>query len=195
MNLFFTISSLFFIGSVLGWVMELIYRRFISEDNPERKWINPGFCKGPYLPMYGCGLCVLYFFTNFESLNILNNVYWNRIIFLFVMILSMTIIEYIGGIVSLKIFKVRLWDYRNNWGNIQGIICPKYTLIWATLVIVYFFIHNYILCLLKLLSANFVFKLVMGLFFVIFIIDIIYSAWMRIYKRKKPSSDADSLID
>lgn len=56
MNLFLTLAYLFFIGSVLGWVLELFYRRFISGANPERKWINPGFCVGPYVPLYGFGL-------------------------------------------------------------------------------------------------------------------------------------------
>ena len=53
MNLFLTLAYLFFIGSVLGWVLELFYRRFISGANPERKWINPGFCVGPYVQLYG----------------------------------------------------------------------------------------------------------------------------------------------
>ena len=60
MNLFLTLAYLFFIGSVLGWVLELFYRRFISGANPERKWINPGFCVGPYVPLYGFGLCILF---------------------------------------------------------------------------------------------------------------------------------------
>ena len=29
--------------TVAGWVLELFFRRFISGNNPERKWINPGF--------------------------------------------------------------------------------------------------------------------------------------------------------
>ncbi|MGN0035225.1 MAG: hypothetical protein ACI364_05820 [Coriobacteriales bacterium] len=33
--------------------MELFFRRFISSNNPQRKWINPGFLAGPYLPLYG----------------------------------------------------------------------------------------------------------------------------------------------
>ena len=60
MNLFLTLAYLFFIGSTLGWVAELLYRRFLSGANPERKWINPGFCTGPYLPIYGFGLCTLF---------------------------------------------------------------------------------------------------------------------------------------
>lgn len=60
MNIFLTLAFLFFIGATLGWVLELLFRRFFSSANPERKWINPGFCVGPYLPLYGCGLCFLY---------------------------------------------------------------------------------------------------------------------------------------
>ena len=59
MNIFLIFAFLFFIGSTFGWVLELFYRRFFSKNNPERKWINPGFCAGPYLPLYGTGLCML----------------------------------------------------------------------------------------------------------------------------------------
>ncbi len=38
MNMFLTLAYLFFIGSTLGWVAELLYRRFLSGANPERKW-------------------------------------------------------------------------------------------------------------------------------------------------------------
>lgn len=67
MNLFLTLAFLFFVGSVTGWIIELVYRRFFSSANPERKWINPGFCTGPYLPLYGCGLCVLYLIASLEN--------------------------------------------------------------------------------------------------------------------------------
>ena len=47
MNTFLKLAFLFYIGSSLGWVLELLFRRFISGNNPERKWINPGFMGGP----------------------------------------------------------------------------------------------------------------------------------------------------
>ena len=46
------ISTLFVIGSLLGWVIELLFRRFVSQ----KKWMNPGFLTGPYLPIYACEL-------------------------------------------------------------------------------------------------------------------------------------------
>lgn len=59
MSLFLTLAYLFFIGSVFGWVLELFFRKFFSSANPKHKWINPGFCVGPYVPLYGSGLCIL----------------------------------------------------------------------------------------------------------------------------------------
>lgn len=47
MTLLLKLAFLFFIGSVTGWILELLYRRFLSDTNPERKWINPGFLAGP----------------------------------------------------------------------------------------------------------------------------------------------------
>ena len=67
MNLFLTIAFLFFIGSMAGWVIEVVFRRFFSSANPERKWINPGFLSGPYLPLYGFSLCVLFLLSLLEQ--------------------------------------------------------------------------------------------------------------------------------
>ena len=64
---FLILAYLFFIGSVSGWILEVFYRRYISSANPERKWINPGACTGPYLPLYGCGLCILYLLVEEET--------------------------------------------------------------------------------------------------------------------------------
>lgn len=66
-NLLLILAFLFCIGSLAGWVLEVFYRRFFSSANPERKWINPGFCTGPYLPLYGSGLCILYLLASLES--------------------------------------------------------------------------------------------------------------------------------
>ena len=58
MNEFLKLAFLFFMGCLLGWCLEVLYRRF-TPANKERRWINPGFLVGPYLPLYGFGLCTL----------------------------------------------------------------------------------------------------------------------------------------
>lgn len=51
MEFFLTLTFLFAVGALCGWVIELFFRRLNS-----KKWINPGFLHGPYLPLYGFGL-------------------------------------------------------------------------------------------------------------------------------------------
>ena len=173
MNLFLTLAFLFFIGSVGGWVLELFYRRFFSKVNPERKWINPGFCTGPYLPLYGSGLCILYLLASLEK----PFPGMPHIVLFAMMALSMTAIEFIAGMWSLKFNNLRLWDYRDEWGNIEGVICPKFSLYWAILGAVYYFlIHPHILDALSWLSQNLAFSFVVGMFFGIFIIDLATAA-------------------
>ena len=154
MNFFLCLAYLFFIGSTFGWVLELFFRKFFSGTNPEHKWINPGFCVGPYVPLYGFGLCILFLLA-------LLGEHWNvhtaggRIALFAAMALSMTVIEYIAGIVSLKVLHVRLWDYSRRWGNIQGLICPLFSFFWAVISAVYYFcVHPYILDALRWLSEN-----------------------------------------
>ena len=60
MNFLLVAAFLFFAGSLIGWTIELVWRRFFSKNNPERKWINPGFLVGPYLPLYGFSLVILF---------------------------------------------------------------------------------------------------------------------------------------
>lgn len=176
MNLFLTLAYLFFIGSVLGWVLELFYRRFISGANPERKWINPGFCVGPYVPLYGFGLCILFVLAYIGDAHEVNTAGGKLLMFLG-MAVSMTAIEYIAGIVSLKFMKIRLWDYSKQWGNIQGLICPAFSALWAAVSAVYYFcVHPYILDALDWLSRNLAFSFVIGYFFGVFTIDLVYSA-------------------
>lgn len=176
MNLFLTLAFLFFVGSVVGWCLELVFRRFFSSANPERKWINPGFCVGPYVPLYGFGLCALFLLAMLEDDKLVANPFWNRALLFLVMALCMTVIEYIAGILSLKVMKVRLWDYRNQWGNLQGIICPKFSLAWAVLGAAYYFlIHPHVLSALLWLSQNLAFSFVIGLFYGVFLIDVVYS--------------------
>ena len=104
------------------------------------------------------------------------NPFWSKTLLFLTMAVCMTMIEYIAGILSLKVFKVRLWDYRKEWGNIQGLICPKFSLIWALLGAAYYFlIHPHILSALAWLSRNLAFSFFIGLFFGVFLIDVAYS--------------------
>lgn len=193
MNQFLILSFLFFIGSVSGWLLELVFRRFFSINNKDRKWINPGFCKGPYLPIYGTGLCVLYLLASLEIHIPILSVNANRVLLFIVMAACMTLLEYTSGIVLLKVMNLRLWDYSAEWMNVQGIICPRFSLIWAIMGAIYYFcIHSHILTALDWLSNNLAFSFVIGMFIGVFMIDVVHSSKLLI--RLKAFAEENQVI-
>ncbi len=193
MNLFLSLAFLFFIGSVTGWVIELFFRRFLSAANPERRWINPGFCTGPYLPLYGFGLCILYLLSSLGDALPFGGTVPGKIIMILAMTAAMTAIEYAAGLFCLKVSRVRLWDYSSEWGNVQGIICPKFSAVWGVLgAFYYFLIHPRILGALGWLSENLAFSFVIGTFFGVFAVDAANSA--RLVSRLKRFAEDNGVI-
>lgn len=190
MYLWLTLAFLFFVGSVLGWVLELLFRNLTHR---QEKLVNPGFCTGPYLPIYGFGLCTLYLLAELERYNFIQDPFWNRAVLFAAMAVCMTLIEYIAGVFMLKYLKVRLWDYSGMKGNIQGIICPVFSLAWAVLGAVYYFlIHPHILEGLEWLSRNLAFSFFIGVFFGVFIIDVAHSA--QLVARMKSFAEENDVI-
>lgn len=180
MKFFLSLAFLFFIGSTLGWALELFFRRFISS----KKWINPGFLTGPYLPIYGFGLCALYLISKID-MSFIQNLILQKILVILFMTIAMTLIEYIAGIIFIKGMKVKLWDYSEEWGNIQGIICPLYTFFWAVIsTIYYFFVNDTIIESINWLYNNLMFSFFIGMFFGVLIIDVIHSMNLTVKIRK-----------
>ncbi len=193
MSMFLTLAYLFFLGSLFGWVLELFFRKFFSGANPEHKWINPGFCVGPYLPLYGSGLCILYLLAFIGDATGIENDMFGRALLFLGMAVSMTLIEYIAGIALLKWMKLRLWDYTKQPGNIQGLICPLFSFFWAALGAVYYFlVHPHILNALDWLANNLAFSFVIGYFFGVFTIDVAYSC--HLVARLKRFADENEVV-
>ena len=189
MKFFLSLAFLFFVGSISGWVLEIIYRRLIST----KKWINPGFLTGPYLPIYGFGLCTLYIISKVD-MSFLNNPFAENILTIIFMMLAMTLIEYIAGIIFIKGMNVKLLDYSNEWGNIQGIICPLYTAFWGILgAIYYYFINPTVIESINWLYDNLIFSFFIGLFFGVVIIDAANATQLAV-KIKKVAKEYNILV-
>lgn len=143
---------LFVLGSMLGWVLEVVYRRYFGKA---RKWINPGFLAGPFLPLYGFGICILYMISK-QPLGMIYKI----ILFL----LSTTTIEYITGLFFLKYYKTRLWDYTNLKFNIQGIVAPLYSFFWVLLsLLFYYFMYPLLSHRIYLLYEHLEYSLLIGI--------------------------------
>ncbi len=176
---FLTVTFLFMVGSMFGWGLELLFRRFISTKNPQRKWINPGFLTGPCLPLYGFGLLSLYIMSliPYVGEDVIHKLDRLQVtVQILAMGAVMTIIEYIAGLIFIKGMKIKLWDYSDERFNIGGIICLKFSVIWTLLAAVYFFfIQKYVIKLVIWFDDNIAFTFVVGMFYGILIIDLNYS--------------------
>ena len=192
-SILLVLAFLFFVGSIYGWVLEVFYRRFISSANPDRKWINPGFLNGPYLPLYGFSLCTLFSMAHIR-IGFIHNTVAAKLVLFAVMAMVVTAIEFVAGMIFIRRMKIKLWDYENEWGNIKGIICPKYTFYWAVLSAIYYFlIHPKVMGWVTWLIHHLAFSFFMGFFYGIFTLDFWYS--MNIMSRiRKFAKDNDIIV-
>ncbi len=164
------ISTLFVIGSLLGWVIELFFRRFVSQ----KKWMNPGFLIGPYLPIYGFGVIVLYGVSNIP-LGI-NTKVWDIVARIAIIGVGMTLIEFVAGLIFIKGLKIKLWDYSDRKGNIMGIICPSFSLIWLVVGSLYYFLLNPVLVEgISWISENLIYTYFVGAVIGAILVDFAYS--------------------
>ena len=171
----------FFLGSIVGYFIELIWRRIYH-----KKTVNPGFLVGPYLPIYGFGLCLITFIhVFFENYNL------SDIIQILLMGLCMTFLELIAGLIFLK-QGVRLWDYRDRKFNYKGVICPTFTIMWTIVAAFYnFFLASHVLDAITWFTNNSLFSYFLGLFSGIMVIDFLYST--RFYKKIKKFAKNNSV--
>lgn len=113
---------LFFTYCILGWIWETL---FVSVC--KCKWVNRGFLKGPWLPVYGCGAGVVLLST------------WvirgNMVLVFIVGMVSATILEYITGALMEKLFKMRCWNYSDKFLNLKGYICLSVSLGWGLVAV------------------------------------------------------------
>jgi len=163
--MFYKYLFLFATFSIIGWILEVIYRSCIT-----KKIVNPGFMSGCVLPIYGMGAIII------NSICILIE-YYNlphKVLFVFIIsAIILSLLEFICGFISLKYFHLRLWDYRKNKFNIKGFICLRFSIIWGLLAVLYYLgVHPYI----NEISINFINSNIgvfsLGIFLGIFIIDL-----------------------
>ena len=125
MNLNYTwIQWMFFFHfyCFFGWCFESTYVSI-----KEKKPVNRGFMRGPFLPLYGTGaLMMLIVSAPFQE---------NLLLTYIAGCIGATVLEYVTGVVMEALFKVRYWDYSDQPFNFQGYICLGSSLAWGILTI------------------------------------------------------------
>jgi uncharacterized membrane protein len=118
---------IFALYSFIGWVMETIFASAL-----QRKFINRGFLIGPFTPIYGFGAILIILSLGWISISAQNTLIL-LISNLLISTLLVTALEFITGFVLEKIFHAKWWDYSENFLNLKGYICLKYSLLWGIL--------------------------------------------------------------
>ena len=118
-NKVYFIVYLFTFYSFSGWCLEVSYY-----FKNEKKFVNRGFLKGPFCPIYGFSIVTLI---------LLLQQYKNNLLLLFIFAFFITsFFEYITGFILEKVFNAKWWDYTDDPFNIQGKVCLPYSLLWAS---------------------------------------------------------------
>ena len=118
---FFYYMILFAAYCFAGWVVEVIYRSLTR-----RKFVNAGFLFGPFLPIYGIGAFLVIVLEH-----VLRD--WPVALRLAAFGLVITLLEYMAGYLSEKIFKLTLWDYSEYRFNLHGRVCLRFSILWTLL--------------------------------------------------------------
>ena len=157
MNSIYELFLYFFIYSVIGWIVEMIYCAILDGKFTER-----GFLYGPYCPIYGFGGIIVSIF-----LNPFKDKIW--LVFLLAMLLT-TVLEYITSFLMEKIFDAKWWDYSTYFLNINGRVCLRNTILFGILgLVITYLIHPYVYKLIYLIPGIYVPYIAFSLAIILFI--------------------------
>jgi uncharacterized protein len=107
--------------SILGWMLEVSYRSL-----RDKRFVNPGLLKGPYLILYGTGTLLLMVAVSLlEGSHVLTKALAYLIITTGLELGCRLICEYFSH--------PRLWDYSDQRFSYRGHICLKFSIYWILL--------------------------------------------------------------
>lgn len=115
----------FFVFSIIGHLLEtLIFKIF--------NWnLESGFLYGYWTPVYGLGVVLIIAISNclFKKLKL--NKLLEVIIFMVVITLVLTLIEFVGGNLLEMIFKREFWNYSDHKYHLGKYIALDVSLVWG----------------------------------------------------------------
>ena len=112
----------FYLYCFFGWIFESTY---VSAKS--RKFVNRGFMRGPFLPIYGSGAIMML---------VVSMPFQDNILLTYIAgCIGATALELATGVIMEALFKVRYWDYSSQKFNYKGHICLSSTIAWGFLTI------------------------------------------------------------
>lgn len=109
----------FCLYSFLGYLMESSYISLL-----QKRVVSSGLLKGPFIPLYGIGACLLLFCAPY---------FHSRVSMFIGGGILMTCLEYLASMFIEKVYNRKYWDYSHHHFQYQGRICLLYFCIWCIL--------------------------------------------------------------
>ncbi|BFK88772.1 putative ABC transporter permease [Pseudoflavonifractor gallinarum] len=108
----------FFVYAFLGWCSEVCYAALRTG-----KFVNRGFLNGPLCPIYGFGVVLV--------TSLLAPVRERFLLLFLCSVVLCSALEWVTGFVLEKLFHQKWWDYSDQPFNLNGYICPLFSLLWG----------------------------------------------------------------
>jgi len=186
MNQFWYNVILFFIYSVMGYLIEIV-----SVSITDKKLtLSRGYLIGPYLPIFGCGgLGGAIFLSKYK----------NDIINLFILSVAYScVLEYITSLILEKIFKLRWWDYSRRKLNLNGRISLETGVAFGIFgIIIVCFIQPFLVFILSYIKNKYI-TIIGVILFIILSTDFIISTYtiskLKINTKKYSSKDSTAIV-
>lgn len=154
----------FIFFSVLGYIFEKSIG-IITQNN-----FDSGIFNGPYTPIYGFGILLIIYGSDYLFKHLHLKRYQETIIVFGFLFFCLTILEFLGGTLIEFIFGKIFWSYKKlnlNYGNYISI---EISLLWSIGGILIYHFKDFLFKL-----VNKIPKFIYFIIFIIFIIDIIYT--------------------
>ncbi len=108
----------FYIYCFLGWCFESTY-----VSTRKGHWVNRGFMRAPFLPLYGSGAILML---------VVSRPFVDNIVLTYIAgLISATLLELATGAAMEYLFKIKYWDYSNQRFNFKGHICLTSSIAWG----------------------------------------------------------------
>lgn len=149
--------------SIFGYLFETIVSLFTKSN------FKSGIMFGPWTPIYGLGVLIIMCLSKYLFLNLHMNRILETIITFCIITITLTFLEWLGGVLIEFLFHKVFWNYANHVFNFGKYISLTVSLVWGIGSIIFIYIINPLLNdLIKKIPNSLAI-----IIFIIFIIDFI----------------------
>lgn len=124
----------FFLYSILGFLAETIYALVMGYD------FSSGILYGPWTIVYGIGSVLIIIIADKLFKNLHMNRFVETIIVFLMIIIVLTLLEWLGGVLIEWLFGITFWDYSDSKYHIGKYISLGMSLVWGFMGIIFIYL-------------------------------------------------------